>query len=89
MLEYIYFNIEKYENSQYKYTIQESASCKYIWRGVKKMGNQEIGKGSWKGSAKNPLQKAKSANRGVSRNSKNFSSSKSHHDSLKGNRGNR
>ena len=53
------------------------------------MGNQEIGKGSWKGSAKNPLQKAKSANRGVSRNSKNFSSSKSHHDSLKGNRGNR
>jgi len=30
MLEYIYFNIEKYENSQYKYTIQESASCKYI-----------------------------------------------------------
>lgn len=36
MLEYIYFNIEKYENSQYKYTIQESASCKYIWRGVKK-----------------------------------------------------
>ena len=30
MLECIYFNIEKYKNSQYKYTIQESASCKYI-----------------------------------------------------------
>lgn len=53
------------------------------------MGNQGKGKGAWKGSAKNPLQKAKSATRGLGKNSKNFSSSKSHHDSLKGNRGNR
>ena len=53
------------------------------------MDNQGKGKNAWKGSAKNPLQKAKSATRGVSKNSKNFSSTKSHHDSLKGNRGNR